>query len=204
MKIWEINKEYKDATRGILKNVNIEDVREGDISPVYETWKPHICVPGTLEFAGLYSHIEKLSKRKLLVYVDNFDGKFIDDLFPQLNEKERVGLVESCDPVVLGLVASILKYSRPEWHFLPFSKGYFGHSNDGIKDAYFFVSDMYENALFSKGTLGDVKDYFEITKNDIDSNADIKKEIELQLLKEISKKVENGFRLGKRKIHVPF
>ncbi len=187
------NEEYRRITDNLLEGVRIKTDWDGSVVPVYESEVPHISVPGCLEFVGLYHTVEKLMERRLSVYVDGFDGKFIDDLFAGSSDIERLSLLQSCDSVILGVAAMTLRYYHPGRMK---SKGIqIGVEYNGILSADEICS-IYENEPLSPELRDEMGTIFEQGK---DQNFERKRQIELKILAELAERVKQGFQIGRKK-----
>ena|SRR3989338_770580 len=185
MEMKERNEEYRRTTDNMLEAVRIKTNWDESVVPVYESKVPHISVPGSLEFIGLYSPVEKLLQKGLGVYLDpsmRFDGKFIDDLFVGLTESERLNLLQSCDPIVLGFAAMTLRYYQAGWE-----------DGNGILTAQ-IITTSYENNPLSQELTDEIVGFVVKSKN-----MRTMQEIELNILAELSEKVKQGFKIGRKK-----
>lgn len=181
MQLKELNEEYRRTTDNMLGAVRIYTGWDESVVPVYESSVPHLSVPGSLEFIGLCSPVEKLLQKGLRVYANGFDGKFIDDLFAGLTESERLNLLQSCDPIVLGFAAMTLRYYHAGWS-----------DGNGIMTAQ-IMTTKYENNPLSQELTDEIAGFA------VKKNMRTMQEIESNILAELSEKVKQGFKIGRKK-----
>ena len=183
---------YDDATGNILTGVKIRTSWDKMVIPIYETRVPHIAIPGCLEFAGLHDMVQQIKAQGLKVYVDEFDGKYIEDLFPHLSRLERVRQMERTDPSIIGLVVATLFYYHEDI-LLEEGKREFGMQGNGILTAQ-KIATQYERNPFSANLSAVILGYFnhEIT-------FEKKRAMEMRMLKELAEKSLRGFTLGRYK-----
>lgn len=194
MQMKELNEEYRRTTDNMLGAVRIQTGWDESVVPVYESSVPHISVPGSLEFMGLYSPVAKLLQKGLKVYVDGFDGKVIDDLFTGLTESERLDLLRSCDPVLLGFAAETLRYYHPGRMCLEGTSSSWEYN--GIMKAQINTTTYKNNPLSQE--LTDEITGFHPAEISRDLGLEKKQKIESRILAELSEKVKQGFQIGRR------
>ena len=188
----ELIKNYIEATGNILENVYLYEHEYN----IYQEINPYKSVPGALEFVGLKGYLKNLENRGLRIYRDDFDGEFMDDLFPGLSDSERLNLLESRDSRLLGHASSLLHY---------FHQSRMGMQGKLEKDyletnalvGLNLLRGFYENPPLSSELYKDIKSFFDI-KNNLKDNrefASIMNQLEFRSLKELSQRISEDFRM---------
>lgn len=158
------NPQYRDATENMLDGVMIKMPASPSVS-IYKTGNPNIAVPGGLEFVGLHKPIRKLLEAGLIVHTTDYDGKVIDDLFPDLSEDERVALLRSCDPSVLGYVVDVLHFYHQDRMQLEGITSSGGHTN-WLEHIYDLIHEGEQNP-FSKELTDEIDNLCNISEFDM-------------------------------------
>lgn len=161
------------------------------VESLYESVRLDIAVPGSLEFVGLTDPIKQLFDRKLSVYEDPFDGMFIPDLFPDLNDNERLDVLVNSDPVVLGFAASMVHYYRRGNVGLQGG----GWESNGMGEAG-RAATCYDHNPFSSNLTKDISEWWDYSNCASRDQLVLMQLIKPRILTELSQKVNEGFSFG--------